>query len=331
MKTLNVALIGCGIVGLRRVNLFGNKFNLIACADKYINQKKKLIKNKNILFTNNWRHILNLKDLDAVFVATYHSYQGKIIEAFLKKNIHVFCEKPGCISLTTAKKLIKISKIKKNIIVKIGFNHRYHPSIILAKKIIKKKTLGKILYIRAIYGHGGRKNYHKEWRFNHKLSGGGELIDKGSHLIDLSRLFLGDLKVHSAFIKNYFWKTKLEDNCFFSLKNRNNNLSFLHSSSTEWKNKFNFEIFCKYGKIEIIGLGKSYGKEKLILYKMRKNMGIPQKKIRSFTKYESNTSWKIEIDDFYNSIIKKIKCEPNINDVYENLLIIRDLYKNDNN
>jgi len=330
LKSLNVALIGCGIVGLRRIKLFGNKFILKACADKYINKKKNLLKNKNILFTNNWHDILKLNELDAVFIATYHSDQGKIIEAFLKKSIHIFCEKPGCISLTTTKKLKRISEAKKNIIVKIGFNHRYHPSIILAKKIIKKKTLGKILYLRGIYGHGGRKNYHKEWRFNRKLSGGGELIDKGSHLIDLSRIFLGDLKVHSSFIKNYFWKTKLEDNCFFSLKNSKNNLSFLHSSSTEWKNKFTFEIFCKYGKIEIIGLGKSYGKEKLILYKMSKNMGIPKKKVKSFTKYQSNNSWKIEIDDFYHSITKKKSCEPNIKDVYKNLLIIKELYRNDN-
>ena len=183
------------------------------------------------------------------------------------------------------------------------------------------------MYLRAIYGHGGRKNYHKEWRFNKKLSGGGELIDKGSHLIDLSRFFLGDLIVHSSFLKNYFWKSNLEDNCFFSLKNNKNNLSFLHSSSTEWKNKFIFEIFCKYGKIEINGLGKSYGNEKLIIYKMSKNMGIPKKKIKIFSKLESSRSWQIEVDNFYTSIIKKKNCEPNITDVYKNLKIINDLYK----
>ena len=64
------------------------------------------------------------------------------------------------------------------------------------------------MYIRAIYGHGGRKNYHKEWRFNKKFSGGGELIDKGSHLIDLSRLFLKNLKVDYSKLNTFFWKSK---------------------------------------------------------------------------------------------------------------------------
>ena len=327
MRILKAALIGCGIVGLRRVNIFEKKFLLVACADNFIDSKKKIFKNKNILLTNNWKDLLKIKDLDAVFVATYHSEQGKIIQAFLNKNVHIFCEKPGSMSLQIAKKLLDLSKIKKNIIIKIGYNHRYHPSIIFAKNILKNNSLGKILYLRAVYGHGGRKNYHKEWRFKKELSGGGELIDKGSHLIDLSRFFLGDLSVHSSFLKNYFWKSKLEDNCFFSLKNSKNNLCFLHSSSTEWKNKFIFEIFCKYGKIEINGLGKSYGKEKLILYKMSKRMGIPSKKVKIFTKSASNSSWKLEIDDFYNSIIKKKNCEPNMIDVYKNFKIINDLYK----
>ena len=48
------------------------------------------------------------------------------------------------------------------------------------------------MYLRARYGHGGRPGYEKEWRAKLSVSGGGELIDQGSHLIDLSRLFLGE-------------------------------------------------------------------------------------------------------------------------------------------
>ena len=326
MKTLKVALIGCGVVGQRRVKYFGKRFNLIACSDKNINKIKNLFNKKKILLTKDWKKILKISNLNAVFISTFHSDQSKIIEAFLKKNIHIFCEKPGGTSSKETYRLLKLSKKKKKILIKVGYNHRFHPSFILAKKIISENKIGKIMYIRAVYGHGGRKNYHKEWRFKKKLSGGGELIDKGSHLIDLSRLFLGNLKVHSSFLANYFWKTNLDDNCFISLKNNKNNFSFLHSSSTEWKNKFIFEIFCKKGKIEIFGLGKSYGKEKLILYKMSKNMGIPKKKEYKFTNAASNRSWTTEINDFYDSIVKSKPCYPNLNDVYNNLKIIDKIY-----
>jgi hypothetical protein len=146
--------------------------------------------------------------------------------------------------------------------------------------------IGKILYIRAVYGHGGRLNYEKEWRFKKKISGGGELIDKGSHLIDLSRFFLGDLKVSFSRLKNYFWK--------------------------------------------INGLGKSYGEEKLILYKMKKQMGKPPKKIFRFKK--KDISWNLELKEFYNDIEKKRNSNLGLIDIYKNLLIINQIYKkNDNN
>ena len=183
------------------------------------------------------------------------------------------------------------------------------------------------MYIRAVYGHGGRLNYNKEWRFNKKISGGGELIDKGSHLIDLSRLFLGNLSINFCKLKTFFWKMKLEDNCFLNLENKKGAFAFLHASCTEWKNKFIFEIFGKDGKIEINGLGKSYGKETLIYYKMSKSMGIPKKNVYSF-KNNENFSWKMELNDFYLDIIKKRKSIPNINDVYENLKIINRIYNN---
>ena len=172
----------------------------------------------------------------------------------------------------------KFKKKKLNLNIRVGFNHRYHPAFLKAKELIKKKLIGKILYIRAVYGHGGRLNYEKEWRFKKKISGGGELIDKGSHLIDLARFFLGDLKIISSILKNFFWKMQLEDNCFLNLQNKSGSNAFLHASCTEWKNKFLFEIFGQFGKIEITGLGKSYGEEKLILYKMSKKMGKPLKR-----------------------------------------------------
>ena len=195
---------------------------------------------------------------------------------------------------------------------------------------LNSTLIGKILYIRAVYGHGGRLNYEKEWRFKKRISGGGELIDKGSHLIDLARFFLGDLKIISSKLKNFFWKMQLEDNCFLNLQNKIGSNAFLHASCTEWKNKFLFEIFGQFGKIEINGLGKSYGEEKLILYKMSKKMGKPAKKDFKFSKKDN--SWRKELEEFYIDIVKKRISNPGLVDIYKNLKIINTIYKsNDHN
>jgi len=329
-KFINIGLIGCGIVGLRRVENLPNNFRLIGCADPLISVNN-IFKKKNLFLTKNWKKLLKLENLNAVIVATTHHLQSEIISECVDKNIHVFVEKPGGISAKKTYEIIsKLKKKKNKINIRVGFNHRYHPAFTKAKKLIENKMIGKILYIRAVYGHGGRLNYEKEWRFKKKISGGGELIDKGSHLIDLSRFFLGDLKVSFSILKNYFWKIKLEDNCFLNLENKHGSMAILHASCTEWKNKFLFEIFGQHGKIEIDGLGKSYGEEKLILYKMKKTMDKPPKKIFRFKK--KDISWNLELKEFYNEIEKKRNSNLGLIDIYKNLLIINQIYKkNDNN
>ena len=281
---------------------------------------------KYIFFTH-WTKLINYKSLDAVIISTTHNLHSKIIEECLKKNLHIFVEKPASINNKESYKILKILKKKKKLKLRVGFNHRYHPAFLLAKKIINQKKIGKIFCIRAVYGHGGRLGYEKEWRFNKKYSGGGELIDKGSHLIDLSRLFLGNLKVDTFSLNNFFWRTNLEDNCFLNLKNEKGAVAILHASSTEWKNKFIFEIFGKYGKIEINGLGRSYGKESLTLFKMSKKMGVPQSK-RILFKRDYLYSWKEEFKEFYKDIIKDKNPIPGMQDAHENLKIISKVYQN---
>ena len=109
------------------------------------------------------------------------------------------------------------------------------------------------------------------------------------------------------------------------MKNEKGSTATLHASSTEWKNKFIFEIFGKYGKIEINGLGKSYGLETLTFFKMSKKMGIPKSKHFIFNKNDI-FSWKEELKEFYKDIKKNRKPSPSMYDAHENLKIITKIY-----
>ena len=322
---IKIALIGCGIVGLRRISILPKQFELIGCSDPFIDLKKINFKKKNLYLTNDWKKLIKIKTLNAVIVSTTHNLQSEIIKECLRKNLHVFVEKPAGVNSKESHEVLKILKNKKKLKVRVGFNHRYHPAFLLAKKIVNQNKIGEIFCIRAIYGHGGRYNYDKEWRFNKKYSGGGELIDKGSHLIDLSRIFLGNLKVDFYKLETFFWKTNLEDNCFLNLKNEKGSTATLHASSTEWKNKFIFEIFGKYGKIEINGLGRSYGLETLTFFKMSKKMGVPKSKHFIFNQNDI-FSWKEELKEFYKDIKKNRKPSPSMYDAHENLKIITKIY-----
>ena len=186
------------------------------------------------------------------------------------------------------------------------------------------------MFIRAQYGHGGRIGYNKEWRAKKNISGGGELIDQGTHLIDLSQIFLGKLNLKEGIIKKYYWNMKVEDNCFLILENKFKNIAFLQASCTEWKNTFNFEIYGKLGKLQIYGLGGSYGTETLKFYKMKKELGPPDTIIYEFPKKDE--SWREEQNNFFNYIFKKEKAKfATLGDAKNVLELVSKVYKKNDN
>ncbi len=156
------------------------------------------------------------------------------------------------------------------------------------------------MFIRARYGHGGRIGYDREWRADPKLSGGGELIDQGVHLIDLAASFMGEFTTVDGHAATYFWDMPVDDNAFLSLRTAAGQTAWLQVSCTEWKNLFSFEIYFKRAKLHIEGLGGSYGLERLSYYKMLPEMGPPETVIYEFPR--SDTSWALELDEFLEDI-----------------------------
>ena len=184
------------------------------------------------------------------------------------------------------------------------------------------------MFIRARYGHGARVGYDREWRADPQLSGGGELIDQGPHLIDLSRWFLGDFPYIQGFAHTYYWDMPVDDNGFMLLKTESNQVAFLHASCTEWKNLFSMEIYGKKGKLDISGLGGSYGVEKLIFYRMLPEMGPPETQAWEYPM--TDNSWESEMKDFYEDIIGNRSPSAGLGDAFEALKIIQHVYLESN-
>jgi predicted dehydrogenase len=164
-----------------------------------------------------------------------------------------------------------------------------------------------------------------EWRCRPEVSGGGELIDQGSHLIDLSRWFLGDLTLDYAAVPTMFWKIATDDNCFLALRNAGGALAWLHASWTEWKNTFSFEIFGRGGKLAIEGLGGSYGVERLTYYRMLPEMGPPETTAWEYPL--ADRSWELEFADFVAAVRDGRRPCGDIADAIANLAIIGEVYR----
>jgi len=173
--------------------------------------------------------------------------------------------------------------------------------------------------------HGGRVGYDKEWRNKPELSGGGELIDQGPHLIDLSRWFLGEFTEVQGFAHTYYWDMPVDDNGFLLLKTAKRQVAFLHASCTEWKNMFSMEIYGRNAKLEITGLGGSYGLERLTYYKMLPEMGPPETTAWEYPM--GDDSWSVEMAEFYDDIRLNRQPAAGLNDAFEALKVIEMIYK----
>lgn len=306
---MKLGIVGCGLIGNKRAFQLPSDVILVAVCDIDASKANKLatIHPHKPLALDNWVNLLKC-DIDTVIIATNHKDLFPIALDCIAKRKHILIEKPVGMHSKEVLALLEWSKslnmkninYKNDIIVHVGFNHRYHPAFMKAKEFICDDVIGPLMHIRARYGHGGRKDYEKEWRGNPALAGGGELVEQGIHLIDLARWFLGDFKTVEGFATTSFWNQELDDNAFMTLKTFDGKTAFMHCSCTEWKNKFSFEIFGKNGKIEIEGLGGSYGVEQCTLYERPVNFGPPRTTIWEYP--GEDRSWEKEFEWFMHDI-----------------------------
>lgn len=327
---MNISIIGAGYIGAKRAEVIMKlkKDRLVSIFDIDPEKSMALSKKVGSLAVDNVEEIFKNKTIDAVIIATVNSASAKLCLEAIRNKKNVLCEKPLGASYEEAKKVFNAAK-KAGVLLKVGFNHRFHSAIKQAHGLVKKGAIGELMYIRAVYGHGGRKGYDLEWRMKKKFSGGGELIDQGVHLLDLFRWFLGEFKEGAAFCQNMFWdKTKLEDNAFCILKTREWKVAQMHVSITQWKNKFNFEIFGKKGYIIVEGKGGSYGQEKLVIGRRKKLGTRPEE--QEFL-YNRDVSWEEEWKNFKQAIKRRV--EP-IGNGYDGMMankLVEDLYVSSKN
>ena len=260
---------------------------------------------KDVCFFDSYDELIN-SEIDAIFICTYNNVLADFTVRALKKGIHVFCEKPPA---RTLDELYQVKEVHTDLVkLKYGFNHRYHYSVMEAKKIIDSKQLGEILWMRGVYGKAGSIDYDKNWRNYKQFSGGGILIDQGIHMLDLVKYFIKEDFVDiKSFILNSFWKVEAEDNAFSLMKTKSDKVVSIHSSATQWKHKFLLEICCENGLLVLDGIlskTNSYAPEKLIVSKREfEDITFAMGKPKEETTYFSNDdSWELEVTEFIEAI-----------------------------
>lgn len=308
-KKLRTAIIGMGRMGKTRYAsmLDHGGYDICAICDTDIRNMDGFSEAK---YTD-WEDCINKEQLDAVIVCTYNRFIPDIVYVSLEKHCHVFAEKPPGRNLSDAIRMSKMATAREKMVLKFGFNHRYHNSVIEAKTLLDSGMMGEVIAARGVYGKAGSLCFHEEWRNQKEMSGGGILIDQGIHMVDLLLYLVGDFSQVQSSVDKLAWDgINTEDSAFAIMKTRDGKVASLHSSALQWKHKFDLDILCTKGYIALNGLltsTKSYGEEQITYYfkdlEMKNGkMGNPKEYTMCFDK---DYSWDLEMKEFYDAVTGK--------------------------
>jgi predicted dehydrogenase len=125
-------------------------------------------------------------------------------------------------------------------------------------------------------------------------------------------------------LATWFWDMPVEDNGFLLLKTAAGQVAWLHASCTEWKNLFCFELFGRDGKLQVDGLGGSYGVERLSCYRMLPRMGPPETTIWEYP--GEDDSWQAEFGDLLRAVASQDRPCGDAEDALAALRVVEQAY-----
>ncbi len=270
-------------------------------------QNKECISHYPVQQYTDWKSCIDKSHGDAVIVCTYNREIPDIVCYALSKGYAVFSEKPPGKELSDALKMKDVYDSMESPILKFGFNHRYHNSVIEARALVDSQILGKIVCARGVYGKAGTPDFEDEWRNNKRLSGGGIMLDQGIHMLDLMYYFMGKFTEIKSSVDQLVWKDmSTEDSAFSILRTVDGTVASLHSSAIQWRHKFSLDLICEKGFISLNGLltsTMSYGEETITYYRkdLEQKVGKLGKPPEHTMCFDSDQSWDYEMKEFYDA------------------------------
>jgi len=257
---------------------------------------------------SDWREMLQRDDLDAVMVCATNDIIPPVIIEALQRGLHVFSEKPPGRSMADIEAIRAAEAAAAGQVLKFGFNHRYHGSVLAAQRVFESGELGDLLTLRGMYGKAGGTEYEKNWRNDHAKSGGGILIDQGVHMIDLMHIFCGPFAEIKSMVADRYWTgLGVEDNVFALMRNEAGVMAQLHSSATQWQQTFRLELGFEKGHMALEGIlsnSMGYAPELLHIGRLQyDDKGYPQPAPKVETlDFKADESWKLELDEFMDAV-----------------------------
>lgn len=250
---VKIALIGAGKMGISHLSILGGHkdVELVGVCDK-----SKLVVgalkaySKFPCFTD-FEKMLDEAKPEAVVVALPTKLHYTMVRQLLDRNIHVFVEKPFCLSIDEGAELVEMAT-QKNVINQVGYHNKFIGTFNEVKRLVENNAIGDIQHFLAeAHGPVVVKKKQDTWRSD-PSQGGGCLLDYASHVIDLVNFLVAPIKGQRGTLLKTIYSKSVEDAVYSLLELENGvtgNLSVNWSDETYRKMSTSITLQGSNGKI----------------------------------------------------------------------------------
>ena len=163
-------------------------------------------------YYTDWRSLIKDDEVELFDNGASNNMHAEPCIAAAESGKHIFCEKPLALNSKEAKRMLNAVE-KAKVKHMVGFNYRFVPAVRLAKKLIEEGHLGRIYHYRARYLQEWimDPNFPLIWKLQKEAAGSGPIGDLGSHIIDLGRFLIGEVKSISSITTTFIRERPLAD------------------------------------------------------------------------------------------------------------------------
>ncbi|WP_274364603.1 Gfo/Idh/MocA family protein [Paenibacillus thermotolerans] len=189
MEKVRVGFIGTGGIS----NWHGRQMleledaQIVAICDTSEASRQKFVENlqlDGVAQYEQYQDMLEKENMDAVVICSPHTLHFRQATDVLNSGRHVLIEKPMTCSSTEAAELIETAK-RNGKLLQVSYQRHFQPEFLFIKEAIQSGVIGKLTSVTASLYQEWAQGTKGLWRQDPKLSGGGMLMDSGSHIIDV--------------------------------------------------------------------------------------------------------------------------------------------------